>query len=200
MLKYDITPGVKGLIFDLDGTLADTMPYHYEAWRLSAQEHNMEFTKDFMRSVMGGEVRAIAEKLCLNHGVESNMPIDSLIQTKSKYYRTLAPKVTVIDEVMDIAKAYYGKLPMAIGTGGRRSVVIKTMEHTGIDRYFDIVVAAEDVENHKPAPDTFLKCAELMGIHPADCEVFEDGDPGLIAARAGGMVATDIRPWIKLTW
>ncbi len=200
MLKYDITPGIKGLIFDLDGTLADTMPYHYEAWRLSAEEHNMIFSKEFMRSVMGGEIKAIAAKLCRNHGIEEDMPIESLLETKSRYYNKLMPNVTVIDEVMDIAKAYHKKLPMAIGTGGGRATISKTLEYTGIIKYFDIIVAADDVQNHKPAPDTFLKCAELIGVDPKDCEVFEDGDPGLEAARAGGMVATDIRPWIKPTW
>jgi len=200
MLKYDITPGVKGLIFDLDGTLVDTMPYHYEAWRISAEEHKMELSKEFMRSVMGGSAKAIAKKLCLNHGIEKDMPIDSILKLKTKHFMALMPNVKVIDEVMDIAKSYYGKLPMAIGTGGGRTSITKTMEHTGITKYFDVIVTANDVENHKPASDTFLKCAELMGVAPEDCEVFEDGDPGLIAARAGGMIATDIRPWIKLTW
>ncbi len=199
MLKYDITPGVKGLIFDLDGTLADTMPYHFLAWQRSAEEHDMFFSRDFMLSVMGGAAKVIAEKLCRNHGIV-DMPIESIIKAKARHYDGLLPQVTIIHEVMDIAKAYQGKLPMAIGTGGGRATITKTLEHTGIGKYFDIIVAADDVAKHKPEPETFLKCAELMGIAPEDCEVFEDGDPGLIAARAGGMIATDIRPWVKETW
>lgn len=200
MLKNDITPNVKGLIFDLDGTLADTMPYHFEAWKASAAAHGMELTKEFLQSLMGGTTASIAEKLCIEHGITSDMPIESLVNTKAKNFNELHHKVTPINEVFDIVKKYHGILPMAIGTGGNRKTVTETLEITGIGKYFDIVVTSNDVENHKPAPDTFLRCAELLGIAPKDCEVFEDGDPGLQAAIAAGMVATDVREWIKLTW
>ena len=93
------------------------------------------------------------------------MPIDSLLETKAQNYMNLLPQVTPIDEVFDIVKKYHGTIPMAIGTGGSRRTITETLKHTGIGKYFDIVIAAEDVDNHKPAPDTFLKCAELLGSY-----------------------------------
>jgi beta-phosphoglucomutase-like phosphatase (HAD superfamily) len=99
--------------------------------------------------------------------------------------------------VVDIAIAYHNKLPKAIGTGSPAEGSWMAIKAMGLDKYFDILVSKEHVPNPKPAPDTFLRCAELMGVDPKDCQVFEDGDPGLQAARTAGMIATDIRPFVK---
>jgi beta-phosphoglucomutase-like phosphatase (HAD superfamily) len=100
-----------------------------------------------------------------------------------------------IEQVADIVRKYFGKLPMAVGTGGHREAVERTLEVIGMRKYFDIVVTANDVEHHKPDPETFLKCADLMNIKPSFIEVFEDGDLGIEAALRGGMIATDVRSW-----
>jgi len=105
-----------------------------------------------------------------------------------------------VEPVADIARKYFGILPMAIGTGGHRAAVERTLEVTGMKKYFDVIVTANDVTNFKPYPDTFLKCAELMKVDPAFVEVFEDGDLGLEAAKRAGMIATDVRSWYVSNW
>jgi len=85
---------------------------------------------------------------------------------------------------------------MSIGTGGKKDIAKLTLKMLGFDKYFDIIVSAEDVEHHKPYPDTFLKCAELMNVPPEFCQVFEDGEMGLIAAERAGMIVTDVRPYL----
>lgn len=200
MTNKDISPNAKGLIFDLDGTLADTMPYHYEAWRKTAIDFDMDMTKDFMRENMGASAKVIARKLLEIYGKENEIKSEELLASKFDNYLNLLSKVTPIESVFNLAKKYKGKLPMAIGTGGSRKSVELTLKHTGIDKYFDVVVCAEDVENHKPAPDTFLQCAEKIGVEPEFCEVFEDGDLGLQAAENASMIATDIRSWYEPTW
>jgi beta-phosphoglucomutase-like phosphatase (HAD superfamily) len=104
-----------------------------------------------------------------------------------------------VEPAVALAKKYHGKLPMAIGTGGYQRLAWKTMNILGLNKYFDILVSAEDVLNPKPAPDTFLKCAELLGVNPADCEVFEDGEPGIKAANAAGMMATLVTDYYQVT-
>lgn len=199
MLVQDISPKAKGLIFDLDGTLVNTMPYHFEAWQHAAKDFEMQMTKEFLESMMGGSAIEIGDKLMANHGV-TNLSTVELIERKGKYYSKLIHKVTVIDEVFAIVEKYQGKLPMAIGTGGSISSVSLSLNQTGIGKYFDPIITANDVENHKPAPDTFLKCAELIGVDPEFCEVFEDGEPGLLAAKSAGMIATDVRKWFAPKW
>jgi beta-phosphoglucomutase-like phosphatase (HAD superfamily) len=105
-----------------------------------------------------------------------------------------------IEPVADIVRKYYGKLPMAIGTGGHREAVERTLEVTGMRKYFDIIVTSNDVFQHKPHPETFLQCAKLMKIDPEFIEVFEDGDLGIEAALSAGMKATDVRLWYPASW
>lgn len=200
MLKFDISPKTKGLIFDLDGTLVNTMPYHFQAWQLAAKDYGMEMTRDFLSSVMGGAAIVIAEKFIEFQGKTGAIEPRKIIERKGHYYKQLVHKVTPIDEVLDIVKKYYGVIPMAIGTGGGRSSVLLSLEQTDVGKYFDIIVTSEDVVNHKPAPDTFLKCAELINVKPEFCEVFEDGVPGLKAANDAGMIATDVRKWFDPKW
>jgi HAD superfamily hydrolase (TIGR01509 family) len=85
---------------------------------------------------------------------------------------------------------------MAAGSGSPKKFVEISLGALGIADFFQAIVTFEEVENPKPAPDTFLKCASLLNIEPKYCQVFEDGEPGLVAARAAGMIVTDIRPFI----
>lgn len=88
---------------------------------------------------------------------------------------------------------------MSVGTGGLRRLALKTLEIVGLKDYFEVLVCSEDVVNHKPHPDTFLRCAELMGAKPKDCEVFEDGILGIQAAETAGMMVTDVRDYYEVT-
>ena len=105
-----------------------------------------------------------------------------------------------IEPVVSIVKKYYGKLPMAVGSGGHRDTVERTLILTDLLKYFEIIVTANDVDNFKPHPETFLRCAELMKVDPAHIEVFEDAELGLEAARMAGMIATDVRTWYDPSW
>jgi len=98
-----------------------------------------------------------------------------------------------------LVKKYHGKMPMAVGTGGYHRLAWKTMEILGLDKYFDVLVSSNDVSHPKPHPETFLKCAELMGVDPAVCEVFEDANLGIQAAKSGGMMATLVTDYYDVT-
>lgn len=197
---YDITPGVKGLIFDLDGTLADTMPYHFQAWQKACRRYGIEMDTDFLQSYTGAPGWIIAEAVIEQNGMKGKVTPEDIMQVKLDEFFTIQHHVTPIEPVAELVRRYYGKLPMAVGTGGHREAVEKTLEITSLRKYFDIIVTANDVERHKPYPDTFLRCAELMGIEPALCEVFEDGDLGIEAAKRAGMIATDVRGWYHSEW
>jgi beta-phosphoglucomutase-like phosphatase (HAD superfamily) len=122
------------------------------------------------------------------------------MNVKFDEFNAIQHNVTPIEPVTALVQKYFGKLPMSVGTGGHREAVEKTLELVGLRQYFDIIVTANDVKLHKPHPETFLRCAELMNIEPAYCEVFEDGDLGIEAARRAGMIATDVRAWYEQTW
>jgi beta-phosphoglucomutase-like phosphatase (HAD superfamily) len=125
---------------------------------------------------------------------------DDIMKVKLDEFYLIQHNVTPIEPVIALVQKYYGKMPMSVGTGGHREAVEKTLEIIGLRKYFDILVTANDVTKHKPHPETFLRCAELMNVAPAECEVFEDGDLGIEAARRAGMIATDVRGWYDSNW
>ncbi|MRR19612.1 beta-phosphoglucomutase family hydrolase [bacterium] len=199
-MNFDITPGAKGLIFDLDGTLADSMPWHFQAWKKACRRFGMDMDTAFLSDHTGAPGWVIANDIIALYGLTGKVSPEDLIQTKLEEFYPIQHNVTPIAPVIALVKKYHGKMPMSVGTGGHREAVEKTLEVVGIRQYFDIIVTANDVKLHKPHPETFLKCAELMKVAPSECEVFEDGDLGIEAAKRAGMIATDVRTWYDSDW
>jgi beta-phosphoglucomutase family hydrolase len=199
-MNFDITPGVKGLIFDLDGTLANTMPWHYQAWYKACLKFGIDMDMAFLRKYTGAPGWQIADAIIEKSSMRGIVSPEEIIKAKLDEFYTIQHNVTPIEPVTALVQKYSGRLPMSIGTGGHREAVEKTLEIIGLRTYFDIIVTANDVKKHKPHPETFLKCAELMRVPPAECEVFEDGDLGIEAAMRAGMIATDVRSWYDSKW
>ncbi len=187
-----VPPHIEGLIFDCDGTIADTMPLHYKAWCAALREHDCDFPEAIFYELAGIPTPKIIEILNERHGY--TMPVQETADYKESLFLELLPQITPIEPVIDIMNRYAGKLPMAVATGGTRSICTKTLEGLGLLGHFKAIVTADDVEHGKPAPDIFLEAARRIGIAPELCEAYEDAELGLQAARAAGMSAVDIRP------
>lgn len=200
LMQYDIKPGIRGLIFDLDGTLADTMPYHFKGWRLACRKFGADIDTAFLRRHTGSPGWFIANEIIKKCNLDGSVTIDQIIEEKLIEFSKDQHKVKPILPVVQIVKKYFGILPMAVGTGGHREAVERTLTITDLRKYFEIIITANDVDNFKPHPETFLRCAELMKIDPEFIEVFEDGDLGIEAAKLAGMVATDVRTWYDSSW
>lgn len=199
-MKYDIRPGVKGLIFDLDGTLADTMPYHYEGWKNACMKYGAHIDNSFLRKHTGSPGWIIAEEIIKDCGLDGSVTIEQIMDEKVREFFRLQHLIKPIEPVTDIVKKYHGILPMAVGTGGHREAVERTLEITDLRKYFEIIVTANDVTSFKPHPETFLRCAELMNVRPEFIEVFEDAELGIEAAKKAGMNVTDVRSWYNSDW
>ncbi|HKJ41709.1 MAG TPA: beta-phosphoglucomutase family hydrolase [Sunxiuqinia sp.] len=195
--QMEVSPDVKGLIFDLDGTIADTMPIHFTAWRNAAARYGIDFTTELFEQLAGIPLYKTVEKL--NELFDKNIDPQEMGDAKEQEYEDNMHQAQPVEPVMDIIKKYHGKLPMVIGTGGSRELSLKAMQLTGVDQYIDKLVSADEVENHKPHPDTFLKCAELIGVKPEDCLVFEDGKLGIQAAKDAGMRVIDVTDYYEVT-
>lgn len=193
-----LAENIEGLIFDLDGTLVDTMPLHYQSWMAAGREHGVEITPFMINAMAGIPTIQSVVKLNENYGWELD-PLE-VKKFKDYYYRSF--KATQgspegIKPVLEIAENYKGKLPLAIGTGSSRLNALDTLRELDIIDWFDVVVSADDVKNHKPYPDTFLKCADMIKATPSNCMVFEDGDLGILAAKNAGMQVVDIRIYLN---
>ena len=192
---YTIKKGIKGLIFDLDGTLVDSMPFHFEAWKRTCSQFGLNLDTEYLRSQTGNSNQRISEVIIQQNRAEGKVTTEQIAETKLNEFYKYEHLITPIEAVLAVAIKYHGIIPMSIGTGGPKKSVERSLKLTGLDKYFDIVVCADDVKKHKPHPETFLKCAELMGVDPQYIEVFEDGDLGIEAALKAGMTATDVRSW-----
>lgn len=199
MIKTDlkIDPRAKGLIFDLDGTLADTMPIHYIAWKNAAARYGIEFSPELFSRLAGIPLYPTVEKLNEIFGLRIDpQEMGDLKEEEFESNMHLTPEIKIVTELV---RTHHGKIPMAVGTGGSRRLSLKTLGIIGLSKYFDILVTSEDVTHFKPHPETFLRCAEKMGINPSECQVFEDGVLGIQAAQTAGMMVVDVTQYYEVT-
>ncbi|TKG96595.1 beta-phosphoglucomutase family hydrolase [Puteibacter caeruleilacunae] len=195
--QIEIPSTIKGLIFDLDGTIADTMPAHFIAWRNAVEPYGIDFTVELFNKLAGIPLYKTIEKL--NEMFNTNMNPQEVGDRKETEFVKTLEQTKPIEPVVEVIKAYHGKLPMSVGTGGIDRIAWRTLQIVGLDKYFDILVASDHISNSKPHPETFLKCAEQMGVAPEDCLVFEDGVLGIQAAEAGGMSYVDVTKYYEVT-
>jgi beta-phosphoglucomutase family hydrolase len=186
-----IPPGTLGLIFDCDGTIADTMPLHYQAWTAAMQKHGADFPEALFYEMAGIPTQRIIELLNKRHGW--SIPVAEATHLKESLFEQLIPKVTPIEPVVRVIREYAGKLPMAVATGGTRAICTKTLTAMNLLQYFQALVTADDVAHGKPAPDIFLEAARRLNVPPERCCAFEDADLGVQSARAAGMPVVDVR-------
>lgn len=186
----------KGLVFDCDGTLADSMPLHWKAWKTVSDRYGLNFTEDRFYSLGGVPARDILKMLTREQGL--NLDYLAVAREKEAAYITNLPQIQEITAVVDIARKNYGIVPLAVASGGIRTHINEVLTHLGIRQLFQAVVTSEDVTRQKPAPDIFLEAARRLGIDPRFCRAYEDTDLGLEAIRAAGMEAVDVRPLRKI--
>ena len=166
-------------IFDCDGTLADTMPTHYRAWQAALGKYAEKFSEAMFYELGGTPTSRIVEILNERHGL--TLPVAETVAHKEAVFLELSPEIAAIEPVVAIAKAFAGRKPMAVASGGHRRIVLNTLRALGIVELFDTIVTSEDYRRGKPSPDPFLEAALRMNVAPEQCLVFEDTATGIAA-------------------
>jgi HAD superfamily hydrolase (TIGR01509 family) len=175
-------------LFDCDGTIADSMPLHYQAWLDALAPHGCEFPDEDFYGWAGMPTDRIVERLNGKYGLR--MPVAEVFAVKEAAYHRLIPTVRGVPEVVAALRDAPPGVKRAVVSGSPRESVERTLEFLGLRGYIDEVVAAEDYARPKPAPDPFLEAARRLGVEPARCLVFEDAVLGIQSAQAAGM------PWV----
>lgn len=195
ILGLTVHPNARALIFDLDGTLVDTMDIHLAAWKEVGRRNGFDYPEELFYRLAGTPTRKIVP--IVNAELGLSLDVDETVHAKEEAFLRNIHLIKPLVPVANLARRYDGKMPMAIGTGNTRELTRRIMDEARLGFDFRVIVTADDVIHHKPHPETFLRCAELLGVVPEFCQVFEDGEQGLQAARSAGMIATDVRPFVK---
>ena len=184
----------RAYLFDCDGTIADSMPLHYIAWKTALAEWGCDFDEKLFYSWGGKPTRKIISDLNLMHGLK--MPVEAVARHKEELYYQLLPQLKPIPEVLELINAQHGRIPFAVVSGGRLDSVTRSLTVLGLMDKFDTIVGSDDYIHGKPAPDAFLLAARRLGVPPANCLVFEDTNLGIQAATAAGMASVKVpEPW-----
>ena len=190
-MTFQIPPGpFRAYLFDCDGTIVDSMPLHYNAWKQALDEWGCAFDEDLFYSWGGRPPAEIIASLNRMHGL--NMPVDTVAHRKESLYYSLLPGLRPVAEVLEIINANQGRIPFAVVSGSTRESIVKSLTSVGLLDRFPVLIGSEDYARSKPAPDAFLAAAERLGVAPNDCLVFEDTDMGVQGATAAGMASVRV--------
>jgi HAD superfamily hydrolase (TIGR01509 family) len=179
-------------LFDCDGTIADSMPLHYIAWKKALAEWNCTFDERLFYSLGGTPVTEIVSKLNERHGL--NMSVEGVSSHKEKLYMELLPQLKAIPEVVEHIEAQHGRIPFAVVSGSTRDSVTASLGSLQLLDKFEALVCVGDYQKSKPDPEAFLLGAAKLGVAPEACLVFEDTDMGIRAATSAGMASVKVPP------
>jgi HAD superfamily hydrolase (TIGR01509 family) len=180
----------KAYLFDCDGTIVDSMPLHLVAWRRALGEWGCTFSDEQFYGWGGMPAVAVIERLNREQGL--HMPAALVAEHKEEFYYEMLPQLKAVPEVLEHVLEAYGRVPLAVVSGSTRESVVASLETLGILDRFNTLVCAGEYAQGKPHPEPFLMAAERLGVRPGDCLVFEDAEPGIIAAGAAGMASVKV--------
>jgi HAD superfamily hydrolase (TIGR01509 family) len=183
----ELTKGdYQAFLYDCDGTLADNMPAHTKSYVEAAKEHDVEFDPAIIDELAGWPIANVVEEI--NSRYKSNLvPVDFKARKAAIFEQRYLEHIQPIDYVVEHLRTHAGKVRIAVVSGGDKPAIARTLEILGIGDLVEVLVCSGDTIKGKPFPDPFLRAAELLGVDPAKCLVFEDGLPGVKAAEAAGM-------------
>jgi HAD superfamily hydrolase (TIGR01509 family) len=198
-MKLKIPAGAfQAYLFDCDGTIVDSMPLHYVAWRSALAEWNCDFPEDLFYAWGGLPVAKIISLLNEKRGLD--MPAEKVARKKEELYFASLPHLKAVPEVLEHIDLQYGRIPFAVVSGSTRDSVIASLRSLRLLEKFETLVCAGDYKKGKPDPEAFLIAAARLKVEPESCLVFEDTDMGIEAATAASMATVKVPPpWERLS-
>ncbi|MES2744552.1 MAG: HAD family phosphatase [Bdellovibrionota bacterium] len=185
-MKLTIPSGpFEAYLFDLDGTIANSLPLHFKAWNEALAPHGTAMPEDLFFAWGGIPVPKTVEML--NDHFQIKLPIDVVSRAREQAYLEMINEVKAHEAVETIIRANYQRIPMAVVSGSARSSIVKTLTRLNLSEFFTALLGAEDYSKGKPDPEPFLQGARVLGVDPKKCLAFEDAEPGIQSALAAGM-------------
>ena len=177
----------KAFLFDLNGTMINDMLYHVKAWYKILNDLGANISMERVKQECYGKNHELLERIFPERFTEEEK--DKLSWEKERRYQeTFIPHLQLLSGLKEfLQETHKAGIKMAIGSAAIMFNVDFVLDNLGIRKYFDVLISADDVQHSKPDPETYLKCAEELGVDPANCLVFEDAPKGVEAAANAGM-------------
>jgi HAD superfamily hydrolase (TIGR01509 family) len=177
-------------LFDLDGTIADSMPLHFRSWTQAVEEAGGTFPEADFYALGGVTLPKTVEILNERYGY--TMSPHETARRKELLYLDMLPILKPVASVLAVILQWRGKVKFAVVSGSPHESIVGSLRTLGLLEDFPVIVGAEDYTHGKPDPEPFLTAAAKLGVSPADCLVFEDADAGIASAEAAGMA------WVRI--
>ena len=175
----------QGIIFDLDGTLVNSMVAHATAWESTCRAFNIPYDKEWLDQLGGMPSRKVTLEILKRYPLD--LDAQAITRHKVNVFEGIENEGDIIPKIYKILKENYKNKPIGIGTGAQYKHAKEILDTTDILSMVQVLVTSDDVENHKPNPDTFEKVAQQLSLPAPDCVVFEDTTIGRQAANRAGM-------------
>ncbi len=183
----DFRAGTRAVIFDLDGVIVDSEPLHQAAFRLLFKELGVipDGINDWRQFIGRSDRDGLLEML---DGRDTGLSVERMLERKGELFLDLLrTEEPLFPEIPALVTELSARYRLAVASGSLRTAIQGALELRQLRRFFPVAVSVQDVTHGKPAPDLFLRAADLLGIAPAACVVLEDSAPGVAAGKAAGM-------------
>lgn len=182
---------IEGIVFDLDGTLADTEPLHIDTWLVILNNLGLKFDESWMHQWIGLSDRLVAEHVCEQY--LKGQSVEGLQQLKQQTYRNRAiTEVKLFDQVEDYLHEITQFVPIALATNSSQDDVSAVFQATNLQRHLKVIVTANDVTNLKPHPEPYQSASFKLGLEPSLCFALEDSPAGIHSAKSAGLFAIGV--------
>lgn len=188
----------EAIIFDLDGTLTDTMPLHYITYVKAVEKYGKAYFPKEQFYALGGVPTKEVCQIVLDQSNLSHISAETIAKDKDELFHENFSQIQPITQVLECAKFFYGSKKMGVATGSKRWSALESLESIEASHLFSAIITADDITHPKPNPEIFIKAAEVLNCETNKCVVIEDAKLGIEGAHSADMKAYHIDELKKL--